>query len=154
MSGIKQFGFEILNFLVNLVIIVIVMIIANFLYLDFCEYSKEGLKSFNIILSALFISYLLFQNIFFPSFFYMITKNRINSSMLNPKIGILCHNLFFNTIVVGSIVVEVCKLNYGIRFVSLLLLLLDFIPSFMERYSKSLTCYLFKISTIKIEKRT
>jgi len=43
-SGTKQFVLEVLNFLVNMVLIVIVMIIGNLLYFDVIEYSKEAAK--------------------------------------------------------------------------------------------------------------
>ena len=68
-SGTKQFVLEVLNFLVNMVLIVIVMIIGNLLYFDVIEYSKEAAKVFNFALTVFFLLCLLFQNVFFRSLF-------------------------------------------------------------------------------------
>lgn len=151
-SGIKQFIIELANFLANLIIMVLIMIISNLVGFDFIEYSKQSVRLLNILLFVAFIFCILIQNIFFQSLFYAVTKYKLKSNISKPRIGILCHNIFFNTIIIGTIVVQVCEVPYLLKVFFMLLLLIDFIPCFIKKYSKSLSCFLFKIETMKSEK--
>ena len=92
------------------------------------------------------------QNIFLRSFFYVAIKCKLTSNMVKPRFGILCHNIIFNVIIIGTIVVQVCDVPYLLKLLFMILLIVDFIPCLMKKYSKSLSCFLFKIDTIKIEK--
>ena len=152
-SGTKQFVLEVLNFLVNMVLIVIVMIIGNLLYFDVIEYSKGAAKVFNFALTVFFLLCLLFQNVFFRSLFYFITKHKIESKNKKAKIGLVCHNFMFNFIIIGTIVVQVCEVVSVIKLIVIILFILDFIPCVIKKYSKSLSCYIFKIETMKIQKK-
>ena len=143
-SGTKQFVLEVLNFLVNMVLIVIVMIIGNLLYFDVIEYSKEAAKVFNFALTVFFLLCLLF---------YFITKHKIESKNKKAKIGLVCHNCMFNFIIIGTIVVQVCEVVSVIKLIVIILFILDFIPCVIKKYSKSLSCYIFKIETMKIQKK-
>ena len=151
MSGIKQFLLEVYNFLVNMILMVIFMIVGNFLFFDVIEYSKEAVRFFNITLSVIFFLCLLLQNIFFRSFFYAIARYEFKCKK-NEKINILCHNLLFNFIIIGTIVVQVCEISYGIKLIFIGLLLLEFIPCFIKKYSKSMSFYIFRIDIIKKSK--
>ena len=152
-SGTKQFILEVLNFLVNMVLIVIVMIIGNLLYFDVIEYSKEAAKVFNFALTVFFLLCLLFQNVFFRSLFYFITKHKIESKNKKTKIGLVCHNFMFNFIIIGTIVVQVCEVAFGIKLMCIILFILEFVFCFIKKYSKSLSCYIFKIETVKIQNK-
>lgn len=153
MSGIKQFLLEVSNFLVNMVLMVIIMIAGNFLCFDVVEYSKEAVRFFNITLSVIFFLCLLFQNIFFRSFFYAIARYKFECKK-NVKTNILCHNLLFNFIIIGTIVIQVCEISFGIKLIFIGLLLLELIPCFIKKYSKSLSFYIFSIDTIKTTKES
>ena len=152
-SGTKQFVLEVLNFLVNMVLIVIVMIIGNLLYFDVIEYSKEAAKVFNFALTVFFLLCLLFQNVFFRSLFYFITKHKIESKNKKTKIGLVCHNFMFNFIIIGTIVVQVCEVAFGIKLIFIIFFISDFVFCFIKKYSKSLSCYIFKIETVKIQNK-
>ena len=133
-SGTKQFVLEVLNF-------------------DVIEYSKEAAKVFNFALTVFFLLCLLFQNVFFRSLFYFITKHKIESKNKKAKIGLVCHNFMFNFIIIGTIVVQVCEVVSVIKLIVIILFILDFIPCVIKKYSKSLSCYIFKIETMKIQKK-
>ena len=152
-SGTKQFILEVLNFLVNMSLIVIVMIIGNLLCFDIIEYSKETARVLNLAFTAFFLLCLLFQNVFFRSLFYFITKHKIESKNKKAKIGLVCHNFMFNFIIIGTIVVQVCEVVFVIKLIVTILFILDFIPCVIKKYSKSLSCYIFKIETMKIQKK-
>ncbi len=147
MSGLKQFILELSNFLVNMVLMVIVMIAGNLVYSDIIEFSKEAVRIFNIALTIFFSLCLMLQNVFLKSFFYAIAKYKITSK---SKINVMCHNFIFNVIIIGTIATQVCKIAYAIRILFIVLLILEFVPCFINKYSKSFSCYLFKITTIKV----
>lgn len=153
MSGIKQFLLEFSNFLVNMVFMVVIMIVGNFFYFDVFEYSQKAVKFFNIALAIIFFLCLLLQNIFFRSLFYVIARYKFKCKK-NEKIKILCHNLLFNFIIIGTIVVEVCEIPFGIKSIFIGLFLLELIPCFIKKYSKSLSFYIFRIDTIKKSKES
>jgi len=153
MSGIKQFVLDVINFLVNMVLMVVIMIAGNILCFNIIKYSKESLRYFNIVLTVFFALCLFLQNIFFPSCFYALLNYRIRSSIIKPKAGVLCHNFCFNTILIGTIVAQICKTNYLIKFIFIGLLIIDFVPCFIKKYSRSLSCYIFKITTFKNQKK-
>ena len=152
-SGTKQFILEVLNFLVNMSLIVIVMIIGNLLYFDIIEYSKETARVLNLAFTAFFLLCLLFQNVFFKSLFYFISRYKIESNKKKPKIGLMCHNFMFNFIIIGTIVVQVCEVAFGIKLMCIILFILEFVFCFIKKYSKSLSCYIFKIETVKIQNK-
>lgn len=150
-SGIKQFLLEMFNLVVNIFFMVIVMIVGNLLFIKIVEYSKNAIKLFNETLAVVFFLYLLLQNVFVKSIFYFILNYKIECEM-KTKIGILCHNFIFNAITIGIIVVQVCEISYKIKLILYALLIVEFVPCFLKKYLKSLSCYIFKIETVKIPK--
>ena len=152
MKGFKQFLLEFSNFVVNLLITVIALFIANSLILEKLH-DTNSIKVFFIVFSVLVFVCLILQNVFFKSPLYFFSRNKITSSMKNPKVGIICHNLVLNVILLGTLVVELVKIPYLIKLIPFILLLLEIIPCFMKKYSKCLSCYIFKIETIKTPKK-
>lgn len=152
MSGMRQFALEVENFLVNFVLMFIVWTAGFFLYINVVdEISKDAAVPFNMTFAVFFFLCLLIQNVFFRSLFYFISGHKIESKD-NGKIGVLAHNFMFNIIILGTMVVEVFKLDYGIKMIAMGLLLLEFVPCVIKKYSKSLSCCIFKIETVKISK--
>ena len=143
-SGIKQFALEISNFLINLILMVVILIACNLYCFDIIEY--------NIALAVFFLLCLLLQNVFFKSLFYAIFGYKIECEN-KRKLRVFGHNFMFNAIIIGSIVVSVCGLAYGIKLISNVLLILEVIPRFMKKYHKSLSCFIFKIETVKIQRK-
>lgn len=141
-SGIKQFALEISNFLINLILMVVILIACNLYCFDIIEY--------NIALAVFFLLCLLLQNVFFKSLFYAIFGYKIECEN-KRKLRVFGHNFMFNAIIIGSIVVSVCGLAYGIKLISNVLLIPEVIPCFMKKYHKSLSCCIFKIETMKIQ---
>ena len=152
MKGIKQFLLEFFNFIVNLVIMVAVFFIVDLAVVDKIQDANTVKVSF-IIMAIFFFLCLVLQNVFFKSIFDFFCRNEITCDMKNPKIGIVCHNIILNTILVGTIVVSVVMVAYFIELIPYCLLLLEIIPCFIKKYSKCLSCYLFKIETIKTLKK-
>ena len=152
MKGFKQFLLEFFNFVVNLLITVIALFIANSLILEKLH-DTNSIKVFFIVFSVLIFVCLILQNVFFKSPLYFFSRNKIKSSMKNSKVGIICHNLVLNVILIGTLVVEFVKIPYLIKLIPFILLLLEIIPCFIEKYSKCLSCYVFKIETIKTPKK-
>ena len=152
-SGTKQFVLEVINFSVNMLLIVIVMIPGNLLGFDIIEYSKEAVRVLNTAFAVFFFLCLLFQNVFIKSLFYFITKYKIKSNQGNAKIGLVCHNFMFNFIMIGTIVVQVCEVAFGIKLIFIIFFISDFVFCFIKKYSKSLSCYIFKIETVKIQNK-
>ena len=152
MKGIKQFLLEFFNFIVNLVIMVAVFVIVDLAVVDKIQDANTVKVSF-IIMAIFFFLCLVLQNVFFKSIFDFFCRNEITCDMKNPKIGIVCHNIILNTILVGTIVVSVVMVAYFIELIPYCLLLLEIIPCFIKKYSKCLSCYLFKIETIKTLKK-
>ena len=152
MKGFKQFLLEFFNFVVNLLITVIALFIANSLILEKLH-DTSSIKVFFIVFSVLIFVCLILQNVFFKSSLYFFSRNKIKSSMKNSKVGIICHNLVLNVILIGTLVVEFVKIPYLIKLIPFILLLLEIIPCFIEKYSKCLSCYVFKIETIKTPKK-
>ena len=74
MSGIKQFLLDVFNFLLNIVRMIIFIIVGNIICFDIIEYSKDAISLFNLFLLIFFSLYLLIQNIFFRSLFYILSK--------------------------------------------------------------------------------
>ena len=54
---------------------------------------------------------------------------------------------------IGSIVVQVCEVYYGIKLMFYGLIILEFIPCIVKKYSQSLSFYLFKIDTVKTNEK-
>ncbi len=147
MNGLKQFGLEIA--VVNVFIAVILMVIVNLVYADTFGYDRSALLVLNLVLAIFFVLCLMIQNVYFRSIFYFLIGFKIKSNMKRGRLGIFLHNLMFTFIYVDSIVVAVCEVNYFVELAFMLAILCDIIPCFMKKCSQILTCYLFKIETVK-----
>lgn len=158
MSGKKQFVLEVSNFLVNFALMVIVWMIGNFLFTGitehgFIEYNTDLFEFLNmVVLPVFYCLYLLLQNVFFSSVLYAISRYKIESKN-KEKRRILGHNFMFNFIMNGTIIVGALEFPYVIKLFFIILLLLEFVPCFIKKYSKSLSCYILKIETVKITKK-
>ena len=152
-NGMKQFILNLFNFLINMIIFVVIMIISNVVCFDYIEYSNQNVRILNILMLACFVIYVLFQNLYVKSFFYFFSKYKVISCMKYPRLGIFFYNLFFYVIMLGSIVTQICDVVYVFKLFSMIFVLIEIIPCFMKKYSKSLTCYIFKIITTKKEEK-
>ena len=151
MSGTKQFFLEFCNFIVNMILAVIVFILLNLVLIEIVE-DRKVLLIINIFLGIAILFYFYFQNVYFPSLFYIFSRYRIGSTANNQKLKIFANNFLFNSTLIGMIVTEVLETNYWIKLIFILMIILDFIFCFISSEKKSLYCKLFKIETIKISK--
>ncbi len=149
MTGIKQFGLEAINFFVNTIIMGIVMVFIN---LGLFEFIEPQIIMFNIVLGIFFFFCLIMQNVFLLSVVYAFTNYKLVCDG-NGKVGIILHNLFFNLVMIGTIIVKIVEVPSVVQFIVIGLLLLELIPSFIPKFSKPFSFCIFKINTEKKEKR-
>ncbi len=149
MSGRKKILLEGLNFIINFLLFVMLLLIVNGFCLNILNDSKRDFMILNAVLTAIFLLYLLLQNVIFQSCFYHFSHYVIESKVKNQKIRIIIHNLIFNGILIALIIFRLTKVPYFLNFVAVILFILEIVPCFMEKYSQPLSYYLLKLEIKK-----
>ena len=151
MSGVKQFFIKILNIIFTYITMTILFFILNLVFLDSLGDTREKMLLFNFILFLFFVVYLLIQNIWWKSFFYKLIKCELITNIYLKKMRIFISNLILNFIMGGMIFTQVINTKYFLKYIYIILFIIEMLPCFITKYKKSLSSVLLKIDIKKVD---